>query len=34
MMADGSVRFASENVDLLVWRALGTRDVGEVVGEF
>lgn len=34
MMADGSVRFASENVDLLVWRALGTRDVGETVGEF
>jgi prepilin-type N-terminal cleavage/methylation domain-containing protein len=34
MMADGSVRFASENVDLLVWRAIGTRDVGEVVGEF
>lgn len=34
MMADGSVRFASDNVDLLVWRALGTRNVSDKVGDF
>ncbi|MFM7833258.1 MAG: H-X9-DG-CTERM domain-containing protein, partial [Planctomycetaceae bacterium] len=28
-MADGSVRFISENVDLKVYSALGTRDGGE-----
>ena len=33
-MADGSVRFVSENIDLGVWRALGTRDVGDKVGDF
>jgi len=33
-MADGSVRFASDNVDLGVWRALGTPSNGEVTGEF
>jgi prepilin-type N-terminal cleavage/methylation domain-containing protein/prepilin-type processing-associated H-X9-DG protein len=31
-MADGSVRFISENVDLRVYSALGTRDGGEAVG--
>jgi hypothetical protein len=31
MMGDGSVHFCSENVDLGVWRALGTRGSGEVV---
>ncbi|MDB5388587.1 MAG: hypothetical protein JWM11_4233 [Planctomycetaceae bacterium] len=30
MMGDGAVNFASENVDLGVWRALGTRAGGEV----
>lgn len=30
-MGDGSVRFVSNNIDLTVWRALGTRDGGEVV---
>jgi hypothetical protein len=33
-MIDGSVRPVSENIDLSVWRALGTRGGGEVVGEF
>lgn len=33
-LADGSVRFISENIDLGVYRALGTRAGGEVVGEF
>ncbi|MEQ9406221.1 MAG: DUF1559 domain-containing protein [Fuerstiella sp.] len=33
-LADGSVRFTSENIDLLVWRAVGTRAGEEVIGEF
>ena len=33
-MADGSVRFVSENINLLIWQALGTRGGGEVVGDF
>ena len=33
-LVDGSVRTISENIDLSVWRALGTRDGGEVIGEF
>ncbi|MCA9054580.1 MAG: DUF1559 domain-containing protein, partial [Planctomycetaceae bacterium] len=33
-MADGVVRFVSENVDRNVWRAVGTRDGGETVGKF
>lgn len=31
-MVDGSVRFVSQSVDLEVWRALGSRDGGEVLG--
>ncbi len=31
LMADGSVRFVSETIQLSVWRALGTRNGGEVV---
>ena len=31
MMGDGSVHFCSENVDLGVWRAIGTRGSGEAV---
>ncbi len=34
LSADGSVRFISENVALPIWRALGTRNGGEVVAEF
>ena len=30
-MADGSVRFFSDNVDLVVWRAIGSTGQGEVV---
>ncbi len=33
-MGDASVRFVSENIDLQVWRALGSRNGGEVIGEF
>jgi len=32
-LVDGSVRFASETVDLSVWRGYATRDGGEVSGE-
>jgi hypothetical protein len=31
---DGSTRSISENIDLGIWRALGTRAGGEVLGEF
>ena len=34
LLADGSTRSISTNIDLRVWRALGTRAGGEVVGEF
>lgn len=33
-LADGSVRFISENVDLNLYRALGSVAGGEIVGEF
>jgi prepilin-type N-terminal cleavage/methylation domain-containing protein len=33
-LGDGSVRFVSENIDLKTWRALGTRNGNEVLGEF
>jgi prepilin-type N-terminal cleavage/methylation domain-containing protein len=33
-LADGSVRFVSENIDLGLWRAVGTKAGGEVLGEF
>ncbi|HID77813.1 MAG TPA: DUF1559 domain-containing protein [Planctomycetaceae bacterium] len=33
-MADGSVRFVSESIDLATWRALGSRAGGEVIGPF
>ncbi|MHB8903197.1 MAG: DUF1559 domain-containing protein [Thermoguttaceae bacterium] len=34
VLADGSVRFVSETVELATWRSLATRDGGEVVGEY
>lgn len=34
VLCDGSVRFVSENIDVGVWRAVGTRDGGEPIGEF
>lgn len=33
-MADGSVRFVSDNINLATWQALGSRGGGEVTGEF
>jgi len=34
LLADGSSRFISENIDLTLLKSLGTRDKGEVLGEF
>jgi prepilin-type processing-associated H-X9-DG protein len=34
LLCDGSVRFASENMDLNTWRSMGTRSGSEVIGEF
>jgi prepilin-type N-terminal cleavage/methylation domain-containing protein/prepilin-type processing-associated H-X9-DG protein len=34
LLGDGSVRFASDNVDGNIWRAVGTTSNGEVLGEF
>ena len=34
ILADGHAKFVSENVDLTVFRAIGTRDGGEAVSEF
>ena len=33
-LADGSVRTVADSIDLSIWRALGTRSNGEVIGEF
>lgn len=33
-MVDGSVRFVNDAIELSVWRAAGSRDGGEVVGNF
>jgi prepilin-type N-terminal cleavage/methylation domain-containing protein len=33
-MCDGSVRFVSNNVDLTTWKAVGTINAGETLGEF
>jgi hypothetical protein len=32
-MCDASVRFVVDGIDLRTWRALGTRDGGEVAAE-
>ncbi len=34
LLADGAVKFVSENIDLTVWRNLSTRSGSEVIGEF
>jgi hypothetical protein len=34
MMGDASVRFAGDSIDLGIWRGLGTRNGGEVLGDF
>jgi len=33
-LLDGSVRFVTGTIDLAVWRALGTRNGGETVGDY
>jgi prepilin-type processing-associated H-X9-DG protein len=34
LFMDGSVRFVSNSIPQLTWRALGTRNGGEVVGAY
>ncbi|GIX04371.1 MAG: prepilin-type N-terminal cleavage/methylation domain-containing protein [Planctomycetaceae bacterium] len=34
LLCDGSIRFISENIDLPLWRALGSRNGGETVSEY
>ena len=34
LMGDGAVRFVSTNIDTNVFKALATRQLGEVVGDF
>jgi prepilin-type processing-associated H-X9-DG protein len=34
LFCDGHVRFVSENTDKSIWQSLGSRNGGEVVGEF
>ena len=34
LLADGTVRTISENIDINVWRSLSTRSGGEIVGDF
>jgi hypothetical protein len=33
-MADGAIRFVSENIHLNTWRDLGNKADGNVLGEF
>jgi prepilin-type processing-associated H-X9-DG protein len=34
LLADGSVRFVTDSVNLVTWQALGSRNGGEVLGDF
>ena len=34
LLADGSVRFVRNTIDLAAWRAMATRQGGEVLGDF
>jgi prepilin-type processing-associated H-X9-DG protein len=34
LLADGSVRFVPDNINSMTWTALGSRNGGEVVGEY
>jgi len=33
-LVDGSTRFVAEEIDINVWRALGSRNGAEVVGRY
>jgi len=33
-MADGAVKFVSDNVDGLVWRNVGSANAGDITGDF
>jgi hypothetical protein len=33
-LCDGSTRFVSEGIDINVWRALGSRNGGETIGDY
>jgi prepilin-type N-terminal cleavage/methylation domain-containing protein len=33
-LGDGSVRFVSDSIDASTWQALGTKNVGEIIGEW
>ena len=34
LLGDGSVRFVRDSVTVATWRALGSRNGGEVLGDF
>jgi len=34
LMADGAVRFLSQNIDAVTFRSLASRDSGDPIGEF
>lgn len=34
LLGDGSVRFVSDNIAITTWRAVGSMNAGEVIGEF
>jgi prepilin-type processing-associated H-X9-DG protein len=34
LLCDGSVRFASENIDIRIWTAVGSRNGSEAIGDF
>jgi hypothetical protein len=34
LLGDGSARFVSENIDQALWMAVGSKNRGEVLGEW
>jgi prepilin-type processing-associated H-X9-DG protein len=34
LLGDGSVRFVLDSIDLGTWRALGSRNGGEAIGDY
>jgi prepilin-type processing-associated H-X9-DG protein len=34
LLCDGSVHFVTYGINLVTWRALGTRNGGEVIGDY